>query len=163
MPDIELEDALHSSAEEVLEKMFFVQPLDEESRPADEPGPVLAVKLTFEGSPAGSLTLSVTEKAARQIAADFLGEDEPGLSSRKVQEVVCELANMICGSVLSRVESHTTFRLAAPRLLVAEPWNLDPESSDRRAVYTIQLANGSLTATVLTRDELCPTAEKSAS
>ena len=34
--------------------------------------------------------------------------------------MVCELANMICGSVLSRVESSTTFRLATPRILAFE-------------------------------------------
>ncbi len=32
-------------------------------------------------------------------------------------EVVCELANMICGSALSRVQRGGDFRLASPKLL----------------------------------------------
>ena len=32
----------------------------------------------------------------------------------RIGEVVCELANMICGSVLSRMESSATFRLSKP-------------------------------------------------
>jgi len=162
MREAELENALRLAAEEVLEKMFFVQPLEEHSGGADDSGTVLSAELTFEGAPSGSLTLAVSESAARQIAADFLGEDEGGVSDRKVQEVVCELANMICGSVLSRVESETTFRLAAPRLLASDERRLLPESADESAVFTLELANGSLTATVVTRNLLCPTDEKSA-
>jgi hypothetical protein len=58
--------------------------------------------------------------AARSVAADFLGEEEPALSEQQIGEVVCELANMICGSVLSRVESAITFQLATPRIVAAE-------------------------------------------
>ena len=49
-------------------------------------------------------------------AADFLGVDEGELTGHQVGEVVCELANMICGSVLSRMESAATFRIAPPKL-----------------------------------------------
>src|SRR5271165_6215349 len=104
--DTPLRQALAESLDEVLEKMFFVRSLGELAGPAS--GPVTAAHLTFEGDPPGSLTLRMTPAAARSVAADFLGEEEAELSPKQIGEVVCELANMICGSVLSRVERNTT-------------------------------------------------------
>jgi CheY-specific phosphatase CheX len=142
--------------------MFFVQALDEPPGEAGSPGDDMEVKLTFEGTPSGALTLCVTTAAAGQIAADFLGEDESGLSHERVVEVVCELANMICGSVLSRVESASTFRLASPQFLPAqEGQNGQRDAVDRLAVHTIAISAGTLTAIVETRDPVCPAAEES--
>lgn len=163
MPETEFDRALRASVEEVLEKMFFVQPIEE---PPQSPGTAsgeVAVRLTFEGSPSGTLTLWVSDSAARQIAADFLGADGGGLSSGQIGEVVCELANMICGSVLSRVESTSTFRLAKPEILAAGESRHSPCAADRRAVHAVRLDSGKLTAIVETREIVCPPAEKSAS
>ena len=163
MPEIPFQRALHDSVREVLEKMFFVEALDEPPGETDSPDGGLAVELTFEGSPSGALTLRVSIAAARQIAADFLGQDESGLSPAQVGEVVCELANMICGSVLSRVESTATFHLAPPRLLLAEEWRLPQEPANQRATHAVAIGCGTLTATVETRDPVCPPAEESVS
>lgn len=115
MTDPILQRALQESTQEVLEKMFFIhclgEPLESESEPE------FVAHLTFEGDPSGALTLSVRASAARSVAADFLAAEEPDLSEQEIGEVVCELANMICGSVLSRVESSATFRLASPQIV----------------------------------------------
>ena len=42
------------------------------------------------------------------------------MSEQQVSEGICELANIICGSVLSRVESDTSFRLEPPRVIGPE-------------------------------------------
>jgi CheY-specific phosphatase CheX len=161
MPETPVQCALRESVGEVLEKMFFVEPLDEPPVAADPPDGEIAVKLSFEGSPSGVLTLSVSPDAARQVAADFLGEEPSDLAAGRIGEVVCELANMICGSVLSRVESSSTFRLAAPSLLMAEEWRRRPETADCRAVHSVAIGDGILTATLETRDPVCTSAEKS--
>jgi CheY-specific phosphatase CheX len=104
---------LREAVDEVLETMFFV----ESEGPASRSGPpeeMVASQVDFKGSPSGSLSLRITLPAARSLAADFLGEDVSDLAARRAAEVVSELANMICGAVLSRVESDTTFRLSAP-------------------------------------------------
>jgi len=122
-----LQRALQESTEEVLEKMFFIQCLGESLEAESEP-PFVA-HLAFEGDPSGALTLYVRASAARSVAADFLAAEEPDLSEQEVGEVVCELANMICGSVLSRVESSATFRLASPQLVASgnDGKNIAPE------------------------------------
>jgi CheY-specific phosphatase CheX len=150
MPEPEFQHALHDSVEEVLEKMFFVQPL-ENPGPVAAPSAVIAVKLPFEGTPSGALILTISAISAQEIAADFLGADPADLAAHKVTEVVCELTNMICGSVLSRVESEGTFSLGSPHLLVADAWRLDSAAPKWNAKYTVQLAKGSLTAVMETR------------
>jgi CheY-specific phosphatase CheX len=115
VPDISLHTALQESVDEVLEKMFFIRSFGEPQDSAREPE--FVAHLTFEGDPPGWLALCVTAPAARSVSADFLGEEKVDLSEQQIGEVVCELANMICGSVLSRVENNSGFRRATPRLL----------------------------------------------
>lgn len=112
--------ALADSVEEVLYKMFFIEGLSEPGGPAAASTEECSAALQFEGRPSGGLKLAVSWPAARSIAADFLGEDETSLTGQQVDEVVCELANMICGAMLSRVESDETFRLSTPRMVAGE-------------------------------------------
>ncbi|HEY2018387.1 MAG TPA: chemotaxis protein CheX, partial [Bryobacteraceae bacterium] len=105
MPETTLHCALRESVEDVLEKMFFIQSAGEP--PNANCKPECCARLSFDGNPPGWLILRLTAAAARSVAADFLGEEETALTAQQIGEVVCELANMICGSVLSRVESTT--------------------------------------------------------
>ena len=155
MPDTALAEALRASVAEVLEKMFFVRSLDDFEDAAREC--VLVAHLTFEGEPSGSLTLRVAAQAARSIAADFLGMDEGELADAEVGEVICELANMICGSVLSRVESESTFRLATPRIV-------EPESAARLAkgaasggdeAHEVEISRGFMKVSIQTEAPAC--------
>jgi len=140
--------------------MFFIQGLEGPESAASETRVV--ARLTFEGNPSGSLSLSVTGAAARSIAADFLGEDEPELSEQQIGEVICELANMICGSVLSRVESNTIFRLGAPRLLEeSETESVSPGATDS-TIHAVEISNGALVVMVNTETPAWSTVEKSA-
>jgi CheY-specific phosphatase CheX len=162
MGDLALERALTECTEEVLEQMFFAQPVEEtvppDSAQAGDPSH-LSVDVGFTGEPSGRLLLRISKAAARSIAADFLAEDEAVLSEEQVAEVICELANIICGSVLTRIESRTSFRLGSPRLLfqVSEP-EMRPS-----AVRSLDLWNGNITIAMTTEPELCPGLTKFAS
>src|SRR5215467_8467792 len=95
-----LETALAECAGEVLEQMFFARSLEGSAKADSGGGAQLTAEVSFDGDPSGHLTLSASARAARSIAADFLAEEEPVLSEQQVGEVLCELANIICGSVL---------------------------------------------------------------
>jgi CheY-specific phosphatase CheX len=155
MADLALEQALTECTEEVLEQMFFVQPVDEplsEDSPQAGDSAHFSADVGFSGEPSGRLLLRISKPAARSIAADFLAEDEAVLSEQQVGEVVCELANIICGSVLTRVKSRTSFRLGSPRLLFQVPEvELRPA-----AVRSLDLWNGNITIAMTTEPELCP-------
>lgn len=155
MPEPVLHAALRDSVTEVLEKMFFVPAMEE--TPPEGAGVMpcegqLAVEVAFEGQPSGRLVLCVSPCTARSIAADFLGEEADAMPEPKIGEVVRELANMVCGSVLSRVESATTFRLAAPRTLAAPP---EAPFDEGATVYAVNLSDGVLTAMVTTERPAC--------
>jgi CheY-specific phosphatase CheX len=154
--------ALRDSVDEVLEKMFFAETLGEASG-ADEAGDSLAdtitVELTFEGEPSGSMCLRLTADAARETAADFLGMEGAEISIGQISEVASELANMICGSVLSRVESAATFHLGVPRIVARceqcaeSPWN---------TCYRVRLSHGRLTVNIGAGTTKCPQPVQSA-
>jgi CheY-specific phosphatase CheX len=149
--DSQIKLALAESVREVLEKMFFVDVLGAavagQLRPAR-----IAAEVVFEGDPPGSFRLEMDPAAAASAAADFLGEDPAGLAANQIEEVVCELANMICGSVLSRIESSATFRLSKPEIAGA------PESRNAGltgADFEASLAEGGLRAEIRMERPVC--------
>jgi CheY-specific phosphatase CheX len=158
MTEAELHQALAQAIAETLEKMFFVPWLEEPvagSMPQEE----FAARLEFEGSPPGRLTLRIAAPTARSIAADFLGEAELAPSERRVEEVICELANMICGAVLSRVENAEDFRLGAPRLIPPAGLVRPPGG----VAYSVETGGGLLEVVLEMENLVCPAPEESAS
>ena len=150
MPDF-LRLALQQSVEEVMEKMFFVREFEASAAERRRTDSELAAYLTFEGEPSGSLTLRVAPSVARSISADFLGLDEGELNQQQVDEVICELANMICGSVLSRVESASTFRLTTSRVRDAKDGGQETEPQNGEVtLHSAGMAGGSLTVELQT-------------
>ncbi|MGO9259869.1 MAG: chemotaxis protein CheX [Bryobacteraceae bacterium] len=146
MIETALSEALREAVDEVLEKMFFVQS-EGQAAPDRPPEELVAARVDFEGSPSGTLSLRVTLPAAHRMAADFLGEEASELPATRTTEVVCELANMICGSVLSRVEGETAFRLSAP--LAAVEMGEVVEPSGGAIVHNIELSGGAFSVKVL--------------
>jgi len=151
MTDGGLAGALAESTAEVLEKMFFVRATEESVPASGDVDGDLNCEVSFSGNPSGRLVLRVGLGAAHSMAADFLGDDEGALSEVRVSQVVCELANMICGSVLSRIESGTTFRLESPRLLSA--WEA---SGPHTVTHSVVLGGGILTVEFSTERPVCP-------
>jgi CheY-specific phosphatase CheX len=152
--------ALRDSVSEVLERMFFVDVLAESADPAaDASSGEITAALTFQGEPSGWFRLRLTTAAARQIAADFLGIDEVGVSDIQTSDVVRELTNMICGSVLSRIENSAIFRLDEPRI-VAHSEESPENFANRR--YTAELPSGRLTVELGTGIPSCPQPAQSA-
>lgn len=115
------DDVLQTAAEDVLETMFFTAicgPADGALRGA---APRWAARVAFEGAPRGSLTLGLADSSAQSLASNFLAlESGDPVPPAPLAHVVCELANMICGALLSRVESETNFRLSHPQLLAPD-------------------------------------------
>jgi CheY-specific phosphatase CheX len=160
-----LQQVLRDSVEEVLEKMFFIRALGEEAEEPACPENKMAARLSFDGVPSGSLTLCVTRGAARSISADFLGADEDELTSQQVGEVICELANMICGSVLSRVERAAQFRLSPPQLLTLRctcEAELARRITGESASHSMGIGGGCLTVYLMTESPVCSMAARHA-
>ncbi len=124
--------------------MFFIEASGEPAADSAAPWPTVCVELGFDGDPPGVFRMSLARAAAAQIAADFLGEDAGSLTGRQVDEVAKELANMICGAVLSRIESRATFRLAAPGIV---PGGVDARGAVQEGIVcAFETGSGMLTA-----------------
>ncbi|MEO8657340.1 MAG: chemotaxis protein CheX [Bryobacteraceae bacterium] len=110
--------AVEESLTGVLETMFFTSVLGDftgETAPDK-----ITATLSFNGEPSGSFWLAVSRPLAREMAANFLGCDDE-IEEQQSEEVVRELANMVCGSVLSRVENHSRFDLSEPVVVQEAP------------------------------------------
>lgn len=116
MIDDAVRQLLSESAQQTLETMFFAAP-EAISADAGRPrGELIASRLTFLGAACGSFGAAVSAPLARALAANFLGVDDASeLASSEVTEVVGELTNIICGAVLSELETNSNFDIATPQ------------------------------------------------
>jgi CheY-specific phosphatase CheX len=106
--------ALRECAAQVLETMFFISPAEEEPPEEVLPPAHYRARVCFRGDRDGVFSVRVPECMARAVASNFLADDE--LPVEKVEEVVREFANMLCGSTLSAIAPHATFSLDTPAL-----------------------------------------------
>jgi CheY-specific phosphatase CheX len=117
----EVQAALVLAVEEILETMCFQTVLTSAEASAlpntDSDGPSLTAEVRFQGNRSGRFRVGVPIKLARLLGAAFLGREEAEVPDSDAAEVVCELANMICGSVLSRLERQATFEITHPELI----------------------------------------------
>ncbi len=118
-------DVIQASAEEVLGTMFFTPVFGRLQFPADGEAPPChaSVRICFLGgthsdisAPGGHLDLEVSLEAAQLLAANFLAADGP-VANYKVDDVLCELANVICGNIMSSLASENGFALLSPELI----------------------------------------------
>jgi hypothetical protein len=102
---------LEAAASEVLETMFFSAVFG----PADPStlGPGWRAVVMFTGTRVGSVTVCAGDETARALAASFLGADE-SVPVRQIASILGELANMLCGAVLGRIEPEGRFMIAPP-------------------------------------------------
>lgn len=152
MIEPDLQQTLSASVQEVLEKMFFFSPPETPCAPVTGGEAEIAARVEFSGNPPGELSLRLNLQAARSISADFLAVEAHDLDDDQVAGVICELANMICGAALSRVESTSLFRLGTPYLIPRADTGADAASG--RASYTIEMFGGALSV-AMSMDTAC--------
>jgi chemotaxis protein CheY-P-specific phosphatase CheC len=131
----ELERLSAYQVPDVLETMFFANAVPNEQGAIEQPS--YAVRVRFRGFPSGVFELTIGARIATVLAAGFLGMDESEVGPMEASQVACELANMLCGSVLSRAESETGFELSPPLLVAA----LEHDAVDYRARFAVDLGD----------------------
>lgn len=140
--------------------MFFLEAVAATDPAATAGADAIAVRLAFEGDPPGWLAARVAAPLARSLAANLLGLDEGEVASSQAEAVVCELANMICGSLLSQLECEKTFRLGTPS---TESAGQRKDESGDAIVHTVEAAGGVLTVMLKMEGPICPASERSVS
>ncbi len=143
-------DALGTSAQNVLETMYFT--VLEEEAGAGVPltgGPNMRAQLEFSGEWNGSFFVETSFDAAREVAANFTGMlNAEAIGDQTAGEVLGEMANMVCGSILSFLGRQKRFDLSSPKItgpdLPADPAQPGlPVPSGVQVQRTFILAGGS--------------------
>lgn len=115
----ELNRMLSGATQEVLESMFFTTLMGAPDDSADSGSQWISARLAFHGDPPGNFGVRMPLETGRQLAASFLG-GESEVTESQTGEVICELANMVCGSMLSRLEKESRFELSSPEIEACE-------------------------------------------
>lgn len=101
--------------QEVLGTMFFSDAVPVACQHSGESA-WIAARVRFSGAPAGEMCLMLSANLAAVFAAGFLGIHESEVTAEAGGQVVRELANMVCGAILSRLHPDSLVALSAPEL-----------------------------------------------
>lgn len=134
----DLERELTSAATEVLETMFFATVEGEQDGVEETSDDRIRARLDFRGASSGRLELSMNLESAEELAANFLGSAGHFGTESDSRLVVSELANMVCGTMLSHLDKHAVFCLDAPALMP------NSEKLEGEILKTLQLEHGLL-------------------
>jgi CheY-specific phosphatase CheX len=106
---------LDEAVAEVLESMCF---MTAESVAVKEeegaPDTWVRYRLEFRGPGQGRFGVRAPLPTARLIACNLLGTEPEELTEAQASESMGEIANMVCGSLLSRLEKEQAFDLSHP-------------------------------------------------
>lgn len=117
--EAEFTAALGRVSAEVLETMFFTEAVAVECEHGWVAG-AASVRVNFEGSHCGQMWLALSADAVSPIASAFLGLEAAETSAEQRSQVICELANILCGAVLSSLWPESRLLLDAPQLIALE-------------------------------------------
>ena len=112
--DLSITDAIEAAVTEAFEDMFFTIVLGGPSAGAPLEADAAGAQVEFTGEENGRLAIKLSQNAAVEAAANFLGEQPGDVSSDQIDAVVRELANIVCGSALSRWRGDALFHLTPP-------------------------------------------------
>jgi len=126
---------LAAAVEETLETMFFTSTIAPADDFSEVPDDCIRASIDFVSETSGSLELAIPSIVARRITAGLAGEDHENVSLAEAEQGVCEMANVICGLMLSRSDAGLGFTLGPPELLT--PSQDEPDARfHRQAVST---------------------------
>ncbi|HLX42514.1 MAG TPA: chemotaxis protein CheX [Bryobacteraceae bacterium] len=111
-------DAVPVECRHALEADAWERSIEADASPAA--GEWTSARVRFSGAPSGELLLMLSPGLAVVFSASFLGIDEAEVTREAAGQVCCELSNMICGAILSRVHPDSLVALDAPELTAAD-------------------------------------------
>lgn len=120
LPAQTIREAMADALRNVLETMFFaeVTPVEEgEFAYADG---ALACMVECRGAHRGSFGVVVDRAAHELLCAGFYGEDESDVTSRQMEDLICELTNMLAGAALGLFSPEHLCVLSSPEVCSAE-------------------------------------------
>jgi hypothetical protein len=143
-PEPDFAGTLTRVGAEVLATMFFDEalpaPCDHGWIPA-----AASVRVAAEGAHCGEFRLNVSHEVWRSIVPAFLGIEPEEVTEAQSIQVLLELANILCGSILSQLWPDSDLTLRAPEMV-------GPERPMEGALHEcFHLTEGMLSISILMR------------
>jgi hypothetical protein len=140
-----LEPALREVAEETLQSLAFLFPLEPETEvEVDQTGETATARVSYTGPRSGCLLVTVPRSMLPSLTANMLGLPEAQvLAAGQEVDALKELANVICGNLLPAVAGReAVFRISAPEVLEAGERDLDPAHGEPAGAAFVPLEEG---------------------
>jgi chemotaxis protein CheX len=120
LDQLTLNDTVIDSAREVFETMIFMDVETNNEACPTITGTALLGSITFKGSLEGCLTVCVSQSCAERIAKNMLGMDtEEKLSINETCDAIGEVANMVMGSIKTRIQDvYTNIEVSIPSVIM---------------------------------------------
>jgi len=120
LQEAQLRTACQEALEEVLETMFFELPVEGLHFSAPPLDDELLALARFSGSLSGTLAVSASNSILGPLAAGFLGLELEELTTDQHALMLTEIANMLCGATMSRIEPEGRLMIEQPFILSGE-------------------------------------------
>ncbi len=118
-PDPDFGAVVIRVAADVLATMFFEEAVP---APCDHAwiADAISAHIDFDGSHCGQFLLSVSPGTSRSIASGFLGLEPEEMTDSQPSDVILELANILCGTLMSTLWPESSLSLGSPELVSSE-------------------------------------------
>jgi len=115
--DATLREAVSAAVEQAMDAMFF-----DAAEPACEctgagAADCVTAAVRFHDFIEGEFLLTMPRQTAVALAASFMALDPEAVDAAHSEQTVCELANIICGAALSRLDPSAELRLSPPEVV----------------------------------------------
>ena len=109
--------ALTAAVNEAMELMFFdaAEPEPDACLPEEPDG--IVCRIHFHDAMEGEFRMAMPRQTATALASSALALEPSEVQAAQAEQTVCELANIVCGAALSRLEPTTELRLGAPEIV----------------------------------------------
>jgi len=116
MPQLEIKEQLKEATSEVLETMCFLEIDGIAEDRVESSVDWRSVSVHFSGRHRGKLWVSASPGLARTIASNLLGEEPDQVDQLQITECLGEIANMICGGLVHKIDMNAIYDLDHPEV-----------------------------------------------
>jgi len=111
--------ALTAAVNEAMEAMFFDAAEPEPDPCGAEEADAIVCRVHFHDAMEGEFRMAMPRETATALASSALAVEAADVAPAQAEQTVCELANIVCGAALSRLEPGSELRLGAPEIVPA--------------------------------------------
>jgi CheY-specific phosphatase CheX len=110
-PMKEMKEIMMAAIFDVVEQMFYVflEPVGDKY-----PNYAMEAAIQFNGDLKGEMSIFVSDGLAKSMVHNLLGLEKGLMTKEDIEDCVKEVANMICGNFLGRLDQTRVFDLSIP-------------------------------------------------